>query len=219
MSVKRIIVVSAAALILVGFTAVGITDAVNKKDQIEFQKVELKSKSTEINELNVKYDKLNEELEKASDEKSTSQEEIQKLQSEKEELEKQKQELNSKLQAKLNSQSNAKVASATTSNGSGGNLEAIVRNAAIKNGLDPDWFWGVAKCESTWNPNAVNYNYFETKNGVRYYPSGLFQHLSNYWPARAAAHGYAGASVFDAEANANVTASMWKSGSHLWECQ
>ncbi len=96
-----------------------------------------------------------------------------------------------------------------------GNIEQIVRDAANKFGIDPDLFVRIAMCESTMNPNSVNYGYSENGN-----PSGLFQHLSGYWPARAAAHGYAGASVFDPVANANVTAAMWVSGSSgLWECQ
>ena len=73
----------------------------------------------------------------------------------------------------------------------------------------------IANCESTMNPSAVNYGYYE--NG---HPSGLFQHISGYWPARAAKYGYAGASVFDATANANVTAQMFRDGaSNLWECK
>lgn len=96
-----------------------------------------------------------------------------------------------------------------------GSVESIVRQAAMTHGLDPDHFWAVAMCESSGNPNAVNYSYYE--NG---HPSGLLQHLSGYWPARAADHGYPGASVFDVVANANVSASMWASGSSgLWACQ
>ena len=73
----------------------------------------------------------------------------------------------------------------------------------------------IAKCESNFNANAVNLNYYE--NG---HPSGLFQHLSGYWPARAAKYGHAGASVFDATANAEVTAQMFRDGlSYLWECK
>lgn len=96
-----------------------------------------------------------------------------------------------------------------------GNVEGIVRQAARKYGIDEEHFVKIARCESTMNPNAVNYGYNE--NG---YPSGLFQHLSGYWPARAAKYGYAGASVFDAVANANVTAGMFRDGaSNLWECR
>lgn len=98
-----------------------------------------------------------------------------------------------------------------------GSVEEIVRQAARKYGLNENHFVSIAMCESTMNPNAQNRSYSE--NG-RDYPSGLFQHLTNYWPARAAKYGYAGASVFDATANANVTAAMWAEGqSRLWECQ
>lgn len=98
--------------------------------------------------------------------------------------------------------------------GANSSIEQIVRSAAVKFGIDPDYFVSIAICESGLDPNNVNYNYYE--NG---YPSGLFQHLSGYWPQRAIDHGYPGASVFDPVANANVTASMWASGSRgLWEC-
>jgi len=94
-------------------------------------------------------------------------------------------------------------------------VASIITAAANRHGIDPARALRIATCESTLDPTRVNYDYFE--NG---YPSGLFQHLSGYWPARAAEHGYPGASVFDAEANANVTMSMWASGSAgLWECQ
>ncbi|MEX0932191.1 MAG: ubiquitin-like domain-containing protein [Candidatus Saccharimonadales bacterium] len=96
-----------------------------------------------------------------------------------------------------------------------GNVELIVRQVAIKYGINPDHFVRIAMCESGLNPNAVNYGYYS--NG---HPSGLFQHISGYWPARASKYGYPGASVFNAEANANVSAAMWVDGqSHLWECQ
>lgn len=224
MSVKRIIVVGVAVIALAGFITLGIADAVKRNDQLEFQKVELKSKTIEIQQLNNKYKKLDEDLKKAQEDKSTSEEEINKLKEQEQQYLKEKQELEAQLQAKIENKNklaaastrvvNAATNTQSASASSGGSLKAIVTNAAIKNGLDPEWFWNLAKCESTWNPNAVNYGYYE--NG---YPSGLFQHISGYWPARAAAHGYAGASVFDAEANANVTASMWRTGSHLWECK
>ena len=93
--------------------------------------------------------------------------------------------------------------------------EQIVREAARTHGIDEAYFVSIAMCESTMNATAVNYNYYENGN-----PSGLFQHISGYWPARAAKYGYAGASVFDATANANVTAQMFRDGaSNLWECK
>lgn len=93
-------------------------------------------------------------------------------------------------------------------------IEAIVRQAARKYGVNEDNFVRIAKCESTLNPNAVNHNYYENGN-----PSGLFQHLSGYYPARAAKYGYS-QDVFDAYSNANVTAAMFADGqSGLWECR
>lgn len=223
MSVQSIILRTVAVLILGGFITLGISDIVKTSDKIEFQKVELKSKSFEVQRLNGKYDKLNTELEKAKEDKSTSQEELDKLRKQQEELEKQKQNLEQQLQAKLEQKNRLASASTTVGNAitgtsvasaNTGDLKTIITQAAIKNGLDPNWFWNLAGCESTWNPGAVNYSYNE--NG---HPSGLYQHISGYWPGRAAQHGYPGASVFDPVANANVTAAMWASGSHLWDCQ
>lgn len=95
-----------------------------------------------------------------------------------------------------------------------GDVVSIITKAAVKYGIDPARAIRIANCESGYNPNAVNYNYNE--NG---YPSGLYQHISGYWSARAEKYGYAGASVFDPVANANVTMAMWAEGlSHLWEC-
>lgn len=97
---------------------------------------------------------------------------------------------------------------------SNGDVEQIVRKAARKYGLDEEHFLTIAMCESTMNPSAINYGYYE--NG---HPSGLFQHLSGYYPARAEKAGYS-TDVFDPYSNANTTASMWSEGlSYLWECQ
>lgn len=97
-----------------------------------------------------------------------------------------------------------------------GNIEQIIIEAANRYGIDPGYAIQIAVCESTLNPNAVNYNYAEIAG---HHPSGLYQHLTNYWPARAAKYGYEGASVFDPVANANVTMAMWRDGSKgLWEC-
>jgi len=89
-----------------------------------------------------------------------------------------------------------------------------VREAARKYGISEDYFVSIAKCESTMNPTAVNKAYYE--NG---HPSGLFQHISGYYPARAQKYGYS-TDVFDAYSNANVTAAMFADGlTNLWECK
>jgi hypothetical protein len=226
MSIKKPLLVGVGILLLAAFIILAINDVTKKRELRELQEVQIKSKSLQVKEIKLEQDKVEEKLNKAIEDKNASQEEVNKAKEEAEALRIKTQELEAQLQAKLEAKNKLAAASTKTINAvtatqtasaapySGGSLEAIIKNAAVKNGLDPDWFYNLAKCESTWNPNAVNYNYYE--NG---HPSGLFQHLSGYWPARAAAHGYAGASVFDAEANANVTAAMWRTGSHLWECQ
>lgn len=95
-----------------------------------------------------------------------------------------------------------------------GSVEQIVREAARRYGVDEDYLVHIAQCESSMNPNVVNYNYYENGN-----PSGLFQHLSGYFPARAEKYGYS-TDVFDPYANANVTAAMFADGlQSLWECR
>lgn len=53
-------------------------------------------------------------------------------------------------------------------------------------------------CESRGNPDAVN---------PSSQASGLFQHLPQFWPQRSQAAGFAGASIFDPEAN--VATAAW----------
>lgn len=97
----------------------------------------------------------------------------------------------------------------------GGNVEQIIRQAARRHGANEEQLVRIARCESNFNPSAVNYGYAENGN-----PTGLFQHLSGYWPARAAKYGYAGASIYDVTAQANVTAQMFRDGaSNQWECR
>ena len=93
-------------------------------------------------------------------------------------------------------------------------VEQIIRDAAARHGVDGDYMVYIANCESGLNPNAVNYNYYE--NG---HPSGLFQHISGYYPSRAAQYGYSN-NVFDAYSNAGVTAAMFADGQgYYWECR
>ncbi len=93
-------------------------------------------------------------------------------------------------------------------------ISPATATGANKYGIDPQRALRIAECESGFNPAAVNLGYSENGN-----PSGLFQHLSGYWPARAAKYGYAGSSVFDAVANANVTMGMWRDGgAGQWAC-
>ncbi|MFZ2836658.1 MAG: ubiquitin-like domain-containing protein [Candidatus Saccharimonadales bacterium] len=86
---------------------------------------------------------------------------------------------------------------------------AMINTYSAQHGLDANKVARIAKCESTFNPNATNGIY-----------QGLFQHHSGYWPARATKYGAPGASIFDAAAQVKVTTAMMAEvGYGPWECQ
>ncbi|MEA2662558.1 MAG: resuscitation-promoting factor RpfB [Chloroflexota bacterium] len=90
-------------------------------------------------------------------------------------------------------------------------IEALIRTAAAKYGVDPEQLLRVAYCESRYDPLAYN--------GILG-ASGLFQIIPGTWRANSAAAGYGGASVFDAFANANVAAFMFSKGqAYQWACK
>lgn len=96
-----------------------------------------------------------------------------------------------------------------------GGIEGIIRAAAAKHGLSGDYMVHIARCESTLNPNAVNYNYYAGGG----HPSGLYQFIPSTWARMSSQAGYGGASVFDATANANVAAWAFANGrASEWEC-
>ncbi|MNX50144.1 Transglycosylase-like domain protein [compost metagenome] len=85
----------------------------------------------------------------------------------------------------------------------------MINTYSAQHGLDANKVARIAKCESTFNPNATNGIY-----------QGLFQHHSGYWPARATKYGAPGASIFDAAAQVKVTTAMMAEvGYGPWECQ
>lgn len=116
MSVKRIITVALASTVLLGFVGFGVYDAVKTKDKLDFQEVQLKSRTTEIKDLNVKYERLNLELDKAAKEKDTSKEQLDKLNQEKQQLEQQKKDLEAQLQAKLDQKNKIALAASKVGN-------------------------------------------------------------------------------------------------------
>lgn len=74
----------------------------------------------------------------------------------------------------------------------------------------------IVQCESGGNPHAAN-----PTSSAR----GLFQHLGSAWERRAADAGWAGADIFDPEANVAVAAwlvyegggwSHWNASGHCW---
>jgi len=89
-------------------------------------------------------------------------------------------------------------------------IEGIIRDAAAAQGADAEQLVRVAYCESRLNPGAYN------ASGA----SGLFQFLPSTWAANSGRAGYAGASVFDPVAAANVAAWMFARGQAAqWVCR
>lgn len=81
---------------------------------------------------------------------------------------------------------------------------------------DVAWAMQVIACESGGDPNAKN---------PRSSASGLFQHLARLWPDRSVKAGWAGASIWDPEANIAVAAWLvyegggkghWNASRHCW---
>ena len=233
MSVKKIALATLALIVVGGFITAGVVSAVNTKNtnqKLEFQSAQLKNKDIELQDLNIEHEQVTKKLNEALKKKNLNQAEIDRLKRKNDAADKEKARLKAELQAKADSKAKvAKVSTnaitASTITTGGGSIKEIIITAAKKYGVSADRALRVASCESTgtpgkFNARIVNYNYSELVNGVRYYPSGLFQHLANYWPSRAAKYGYAGASVFDPVANADVTMAMWRDGaSGLWECK
>lgn len=69
--------------------------------------------------------------------------------------------------------------------------------AVYFNPADVDHALAIIRCESVGDPDAYN-----PAGPV----SGLFQHRDRYWPSRSATAGWAGADIFDPEANTAVAA-------------
>jgi resuscitation-promoting factor RpfB len=92
----------------------------------------------------------------------------------------------------------------------GAEIEAIIREAAAAYGADADQLVRVAYCESKFNPGAYN------ASGA----AGLFQFMPGTWAANSVRAGYAGASVYDPVASANVAAWMFARGqAYQWVCR
>jgi uncharacterized protein YabE (DUF348 family) len=89
-------------------------------------------------------------------------------------------------------------------------IEQIIRDAAAAQGADAEQLLRVAYCESRYNPGAYN------ASGA----SGLFQFLPSTWAANSVRAGFAGASVWDPVASANVAAYMFRLGqAGQWVCK
>lgn len=193
---------------------VGIRHIRNLDNQIQLKQIDIKDNSAKLKLLDKKYTDLNSELNKKDADKAKIEQDLKNLQKEKEQLTK---DLQAKRDAKEKVIAQATLGAvgqtASAQPAPVGNIEQIVRQAALKYGVDPDYLVRIARCESGMNSSSVNYSYYENGN-----PSGLFQHISGYYPARAIKYGYS-TDVFDAYSNANVTAAMFRDGLQgLWEC-
>jgi soluble lytic murein transglycosylase-like protein len=89
-------------------------------------------------------------------------------------------------------------------------LQQIIRDTFAPLGpAAQQWALRVAKCESSYNPNAVN-----RYSGA----SGLFQFIPSTWASTPQAK--AGKSVFDPVANAQAAAWLYKgAGPRPWVCK
>lgn len=235
MSVKRIYITAIVAILLTVVGILTISGTAKTDDRFKFdfglEKIEIKSPKNELKELNQKYEEVNKDLDETNKQQTSNQKEVEKLQLERDELLKQKQELEAQLQAKIENKRRLAEASAEvtknikpsgTANASSYSTESIKRmiaEAAVKHGLSPDRMLRIANCESTFNPNAVNKNYYAGGGN----PSGLYQYLPETWNRIGGRSPYgrgAGpSSRFDAQHNINVT--MWAFANGYggeWEC-
>lgn len=96
-----------------------------------------------------------------------------------------------------------------------GDVVGLIVKWANYYGVDSNWLLRVGRCESRLNPYSVASNIIDGGH-----PTGLFQHVSTYWAGRAARYGVLGASIFDANAQARVTAGMFRDGqAYQWACK
>lgn len=224
MSAKQFTLAFVGVFLILGFGYAATGDLVKRKDQVQFQKVQLKSDSTKIKELDVQYDNLNNRLEKANEQKTQNAQELEKIKQQKSDLEKQKQDLEKQLQAKLETKSKLAAASDSLLNGVTGtgtasaaslDIRGIITAAANKYGLSPSYMIRVATCESSLDPNKVNHSYYAGGGN----PSGLYQFIPSTWVHYSHKAGYGGASVFNPVAAANVASYAFAHGhSGEWAC-
>lgn len=208
---KRILL----AIVLLGFIGLGVTNIASNKHKVQLKEIQLKDTGVQLKQVNDKYDELLQQ-------KNVNEQELEKVRQEKGELEKQ---LHTKAEAKRIASEKAQKAAESLANvvtpkvsaqGSGGVVEAMVREAARKYGLDEERFVRIARCESGFNPNAVNKNYYAGGGN----PSGVFQFIPSTWTRMSNQAGFGGQSVFDAYANVNTAAWGFANGrASEWECR
>lgn len=232
MSIKKNIIVGVGILLVVAFIALAISDVMKKRELEKLQRVQINDKSIQLKKIELEQDKVERKLNEAIQDKTTSQQEVDKAKQEAEELRKKTQELEQQLQAKLEAKNKLAQAStaaintatrtktASAASHSGGSVQSIVIAAANKYGVSSDLMLKIAMCESTMNPFARNTQPVIV-GGVNYgHAEGLFQFIPGTWTRMSTQAGYAGASVTDVHANANVAAWAFSTGHKgEWECK
>lgn len=168
--------------------------------EVHLKKVELQDNAKQLKEL--------------SGQKAKTDQEVKQLNDEKLKLEEEKKTLEQQLEARAVLKKNQAIAYAASLSELGP-IQTIIVDAANKYGTDPVHMLNIAKCESTFNPNAGAT--VPVWNGEK--AQGLFQFIPSTWARMSAQAGYTGASVFDPVANANVAAWAFANGhSGEWEC-
>lgn len=214
------------AVVIVLFASLAIYSYTTQENKLHIQQIELKSRETKLKSLDLKYRTLNTELDKLKSDKNASDEQVKKLEEERQQLEKEKQDLNQQLQARLEAKSKLAQASQTvvntvtqtqTASASSGDIQQIIVDAANRYGVSSARLLAIARCESSFSTTVVNYNYV-APDGTS--PTGLFQYIGSTWRSFSSRAGYGGASIYDATAQANVTAWAFANGySSHWECK
>lgn len=99
---------------------------------------------------------------------------------------------------------------------SSGDVQNLITKWASYYGVNTDWMLGVARCESGYNPSAVNHGYYAGGGN----PTGLFQFLPETFTANAARAGLGNPNIWNADDSAHVAAYMFSIGqSGQWECK
>lgn len=170
----------------------------------------------ETRRIEVQLDQNQKKIEELESRNSENEQQVKEANKKRRLLEEENKKLEAQRRAKAElKRRDAKVYAAEAEKPSIGRVQSIIVAAANKYGVDANRMLRIAKCESTFNPSIEAPNVIDGGH-----PSGLFQHVSTYWPARAKRYGWKGASVFNAQANAEVTAQMFKENLwHLWECK
>lgn len=173
--------------------------------------------SLEAHRIKIELKDNNQKIQKLENSKYETEQQVKQSENKRRQLEKENDKLKAQLQAKaqLKEKRGAVAYAAEVPKPKVGSIQAIIVAAANKYGVSASKMLRMASCESSYNPGEIASNFIDGGH-----PAGLFQHVTTYWPARAAKYGWPGASVFNAKANAEVTAQMLRDGlGGLWECQ